>query len=178
MSFECNKCGKAFSSKFNLERHLSKLKPCDIQEADEEKENQCPHCNKLFSRKDALKRHISSCADNPDNEKKPKKKQELKPKECYYCNKPFTRHESMIRHLESCKENPENETKLSKSNLINKKNQLMVQLTSIDGELQNKKREVEMSGHTKTSRATIANLEATRLELNKEINAIKKQLKK
>ncbi len=70
--YVCGRCGAGFHTRQKLQRHLSRIRPCDPilePETDEarrgtvpEAPNQCKHCNRSYSRPDSLKRHISKCA--------------------------------------------------------------------------------------------------------------------
>ena len=59
--FNCDKCGKSFSRKYNLDTHKFKLLQCkkEIKEINKIiiNENQCKFCNKIFSAKYNLNKH-------------------------------------------------------------------------------------------------------------------------
>lgn len=52
---QCVKCLKTFRDKSDLDRHLSRLHPCDKDGFT------CESCNKIFTRKDNLVRHLKTC---------------------------------------------------------------------------------------------------------------------
>lgn len=56
MSHVCDKCGKKFSNKYNLENHKNKKKPCVIAER-----YNCPKCKKHYYDSSNLKRHLKTC---------------------------------------------------------------------------------------------------------------------
>jgi hypothetical protein len=68
--FICPKCGKNFSTKGNLERHLVRVKDCITGEKTRKTLNKCHHCHKNFSRPDVLKTHIGICPIRIRNKRK------------------------------------------------------------------------------------------------------------
>ena len=53
--FFCQKCQKEFGSKFNLDRHLQRLYPCDKKIR---KRYQCQKCEKIFKTKKGGEFHL------------------------------------------------------------------------------------------------------------------------
>ncbi|CAB3227817.1 unnamed protein product [Arctia plantaginis] len=78
--FICDTCGKAFSMKHQLKRHVvlhSDVKP-----------HMCTKCSKSYARKDQLVHHMHTHKDS-------------KPYECSYCKKGFTQLCSLKDHIRS-----------------------------------------------------------------------------
>ena len=61
--YECNKCGKSFSGKGDLDRHIKRLKPCikEEQEQYNKTKRTCSLCDKQFSRVESMKTHMLIC---------------------------------------------------------------------------------------------------------------------
>lgn len=61
----CQKCCKKFKSKYNLERHLNRKKPCDIL-------FHCKFCSSKASSRKLLDKHIRDCHKNKEDKLKSK----------------------------------------------------------------------------------------------------------
>ena len=71
VKYPCDKCGKQFSQKSSLKRH--------IQSLHERVKYSCDNCNKEFTLKDALKKHIQSIHERIKHS-------------CLECGKEFSQH--------------------------------------------------------------------------------------
>jgi uncharacterized Zn-finger protein len=58
--FKCTKCGKSFTSQYNLNIHINKKAPCVLDENTDDY-IKCEFCNVGFSAKSSLNRHIDRC---------------------------------------------------------------------------------------------------------------------
>ena len=117
--YECSKCGKPFTTKYKLVRHLNKKIPCTQNKLE------CYKCNKIFSSQQSLSVHRKKCNGIKDEEKiinteeritmlenmvlKQKKeldnlKQPSNSKTCDYCGKIFSHNTHKHRHMrDNCK---------------------------------------------------------------------------
>jgi hypothetical protein len=85
--FECPKCHKILKSKQNLDYHLNKITPCNINvvKEDNDYKNFNYSKNKLEIEAKLLKENLDDC-------------------KCVYCEKKFSRRDSVIKHIKNnCK---------------------------------------------------------------------------
>jgi hypothetical protein len=62
MEYNCDKCGKLFALKTDLQRHLNRKLPCDRL-----KDNKCKFCEKSYSNENNMKRHMKNCKKKDSN---------------------------------------------------------------------------------------------------------------
>jgi len=94
--FECKRCHRSFTRKYNLERHEDKKKQCEENKQIMTKKNapkrtithlkriitqnnafECNHCNRIFKRNWDLKRHLKTCKEKIKTEKKEEEDKKL-----------------------------------------------------------------------------------------------------
>jgi hypothetical protein len=56
--FQCNTCNKCFNSRYHLERHQNKKKPCSTISKKHSHQYVCDKCNSIFVHNSSLKRHV------------------------------------------------------------------------------------------------------------------------
>ena len=66
VEYQCNKCTKTFTKKYNYMKHNERKTPCSILNNNFRitKKHKCKNCNKKINRKDNYKRHIEKCKKN------------------------------------------------------------------------------------------------------------------
>ena len=80
---KCQKCGKSFSQKVNMKRHV------DTIHNKGHKGYKCDSCGKIFSAKTKLKRHIYTIHEG------------YKDYICEFCGRTFNQRESLCKHMEA-----------------------------------------------------------------------------
>jgi uncharacterized Zn-finger protein len=115
-SFECEKCKRQFSRKYNYIRHINKKKTCipiigssvpnEKNEQDNIKKHECEYCNRRYKQKQHLTRHQKKCNG--------------KPFKCEHCDKSYKRNSHLTRHLKTCSIKNQKEIELLKKELLKK----------------------------------------------------------
>lgn len=139
---KCYKCGKTFYSKYTLDTHLNKIKPCSV-------EYTCKECYEVFYDITLYNKHC---------------KMSHKTFSCEYCSKKLSTKSSQKRHEKTCKKRTDvvlqthehsNNNKQFENDIINKMQEQMK-------EMQNKIDELSKTNNT----CTINNVNCDQININ------------